>query len=145
VKAPTGSRADLASSGSWDAQLAGYASRRVGPGWLHLNLAYTALGGAEALPGFAVDNMWTFVAGYELWSPQRRVNWILQATAGTSAFRGTTPSDLAKASYLVLGGARVPAGKRGTLTFALVENIVELDNSADLILHLGYSRTFGSR
>ena len=144
VKAPTGSRGNLASSGRWDAQLAGHASRRLGPGWLHLDLAYTALGGIDNLPGFAVDNLWTFVAGYELWSPHRRVNWILQATAATSAFRGTTPSDLARPSYLILGGARVPAGRQGTLTFALVENVVELDNSADLVLHLGYSRAFGA-
>ncbi|MCG6961954.1 MAG: DUF3187 family protein [Acidobacteria bacterium] len=144
VKAPTGSRADLAGSGRWDAQLAGYASRRVGPGRLHLNLAYALLGGTDSLPGLTANNLWTFVAGYELWSPRRRVNWILQATAETSVFRGTTPSDLARPSYLVLGGARVPAGRRGTLTFALVENVVELDNSADLVLHVGYSRTFGS-
>lgn len=139
VKAPTGSQEHFGGSGGWDEQLAAYASRKIGPGWLHLNAAYTNLGGVENLAGFAVDDLWTFVAGYEIWSPRHRVNWVLQGTWATSVFRDTTASDLSDPAYLVLLGARIPLGERTTLTAAFIENIVQFDNSTDVALHVGVS------
>jgi len=136
VKAPTGSQEHFGGSGGWDGQLAAYASRDLGPGALHVNLAYTALGGVENLPGFSVDDLWTLVAGYELWSPRHRVNWIAQATWATSVFRDSTRSDLSDPAYLLLVGARVPLGERTTLTAAFIENVVQFDNSTDVALHL---------
>ncbi len=137
MKAPTGSQEHFGGSGGWDEQIAAYASRRLGPGWVHLDAAYTNLGGVENLAGFSVDDLWTFVAGYELWSPRHRVNWILQGTWATSVFRDTTASDLSDPAYLLLVGARIPLGERTTLTAAFMENIVQFDNSTDVALHVG--------
>jgi len=145
AKAPTGRAASFGGSGNWDGQVAGYASRSLGPGRLHLNLAFTALGGVENMPGFSVDDLWTAVAGYEIWSSHHAVNWIAQATWATSVCRSATGSDLSDPAYLLLVGARVPARAHGTLTFAIIENIVQFDNSADLALHIGYAHTFGGR
>lgn len=142
VKAPTGSQEHFGGSGEWDEQLAFFASRRTGPGWLHLNLAYTLLGGVENLPGFGVDDLWTVVAAYEIPSPHRRVNWVVQTTWGTSVFRDSTASDLSDPGYLVLLGARIPLGPRTILTAAVIENVVQFDNSTDVALHLGVSYRF---
>ncbi len=146
VKAPTGNVRNFGGSGEWDGQLAGYASRPTGAGSaLHLDLAYTWLGGIDNLPGFEVDHIWTAMAAWEIWSPHHRLNWVLQATFTTSVFSGATISDLSDASWLLMAGLRVPLGGRDLLTFAFIENIVQFDNSTDVALHLAYRHTFGGK
>ncbi|NOZ77622.1 MAG: DUF3187 family protein [Acidobacteria bacterium] len=142
VKAPTGNSNLFGSSGDWDEQVAGYASRKLGPGWLHLNAAYTLIGDIDALPGFETTDLWTFVAGYEVWSPSHTVNWILQMEISSSPFADATNTDLSDPSYLLLIGARIPAGANGYVSFAVIENVFRFDNSTDLALHAGYTVTF---
>ncbi len=142
VKAPTGNSHLFGGSGNWDEQVAGYASRKLGPGWLHLNAAYTFLGDIDAMPGFETADLWTIVAGYELWTPHHKVNWVLQTEIASSPFADATDTDLGDPSYLVLIGARIPAGSRGYLTFAAMENVFTFDNSTDIALHAGYTLTF---
>ena len=144
VKAPTGNIRNFGGSGSWDAQLMGHASRPIGTaGAFHVNLAYTWLGGIDNLPDFDVDNIWTATAAYEIWSPHRTINWVLQGTFTTSVFSGTTISDLSDASWLLMAGLRIPVGQRDLLTFAFIENIVQFDNSTDVALHVSFRHTFG--
>ncbi len=144
VKAPTGNVRNFGGSGEWDAQAAVYASRPLGRGGaLHLDLAYTWLGGIDNLPGFDVSHIWTVLGAWEIWSPHRKVNWVLQGTFTTSVFSGTTISDLSDGSWLLMGGFRIPAGRRGLFTMAFIENIVQYDNSTDIALHVDYRYTFG--
>jgi len=145
VKVPTGDEDEFGGSGNWDSQVMGYASRPLGPGTLHLNLAYTFLGGMDAPVGLDVDNTITGIAGYEIWSPHHRVNWVLQVTLATSPYRDTTESALSDAAYLVLVGARLPVGSQGHLTFALTENVFNYDDSTDIALHVGFTHTFDVR
>ena len=142
VKAPTGSSHMFGGSGNWDEQVAGYASRKLGPGWLHLNAAYTLIGDIDALPGIDTANLWTFVAGYEIWSPHHTVNWILQTEISSSPFADVTNTDLSDPAYLMLIGARIPTGPNGYLSFAFIENVLKFENSTDVALHAGYTMTF---
>jgi len=146
VKAPTGNIRNFGGSGSWDAQLAGYASRAMGrASALHLNLAYTWLGGIDNLPDFNVDDIWTATAAYEIWSPRYKLNWVFQGAFTTSVFSGTTISDLSDASWLLMAGLRIPLSHRDLLTLAFIENIVQYDNSTDVVLHVSYRHTFGGK
>ena len=142
VKAPTGDDENFGGSGSWDAQLAGYASRKVGAGFLHVNLAYTSIGGINTPSVLDTNDVWAVAGGYEIWSPHHRVNWLLQTTISTSMFQDATDSNLSDTSYLVFIGARLPMGARDRLMFGLAENIINFDNSADIALHVAYSHTF---
>ncbi len=144
IKAPTGNSRNFGGSGEWDAQLAAYASRATGhASALHLNAAYTWLGGLDNLPGFDVDHIWTAVGAWEVWSPHRRVNWVFQGTFTTSVFAGATISDLSEASWLLMAGLRIPVSGRDILSFAFIENIVQFDNSTDVALHACWRHTFG--
>ncbi len=146
VKAPTGNVRNFGGSGGWDGQLAGYASRSMGhASALHVNLAYTWLGGIDNLPGFDVNHIWTAMAAYEIWSPHRKLNWVFQGIFTTSVFSGTTISDLSDASWLLMAGLRIPVSSRGLLSFAFIENIVQYDNSTDIALHFSYRHTFGGK
>jgi len=144
VKGPTGNVRNFGGSGEWDAQLTGYATRATGrASALHVNLAYTWLGGIDNLPGFDVDHIWTVMAAWETWSPARRVNWVLQGSFTTSVFAGTTMSDLSDASWLLMGGLRIPVGRNDVFGLTFIENIVQFDNSTDIALHACYRHTFG--
>ncbi len=142
VKAPTGNSHLFGGSGHWDEQLAGYVSRALGPGWFHVNAAYTILGNIDALPSLDTTNLWTFVAGYEIWSPHHTINWVLQTEISSSPFADTTSADLGDPSYLLLLGARIPTSPNAHLSFAVMENIFQFDDSTDIALHAGYTVTF---
>ncbi|NOZ93838.1 MAG: DUF3187 family protein [Acidobacteria bacterium] len=146
IKGPTGNVRNFGGSGEWDAQVVGYASRATGSASaLHLDLAYTWLGGIDNLPGFEVSHIWTAMAAWEIWSPHRKLNWVFQGTFTTSVFSGATISDLSDASWLLMAGLRVPVDARDLLTFAFIENIVQYDNSTDVALHISYRHTFGGK
>lgn len=144
VKAPTGNVDDYGGSGNWDSQIAGYASRPVGhAGTAHLNLSYSRIGKIENLPIPTGDHIWSALAAYEVWSHRQKLNWVFQGAYSTSLFDGASDSDLSDASWLFTAGLRIPFNHRDLLSFALIENIGEFDNSTDIALHLSYRHRFG--
>ena len=144
IKAPTGNVNDFGGSGNWDGQIAGYASRPAGrDGTIHLNLSSTRLGRIDNLPVPTSGHIWSALAAYEKWSQYHKFNWVFQATYSSSLFNGATNSDLSDATWLFTAGLRTPADHHGFLSFALIENIGQFDNSTDIALHISYRHSFG--
>ncbi|HHG90823.1 MAG TPA: DUF3187 family protein [Devosia sp.] len=146
IKAPTGNVNDFGGSGNWDGQIAGYASHPAGrDGTVHLNLSYTRLGGIDNLPIPTGDHIWSALAAYEAWSHHHKLNWVFQGAYSTSLFDGASSSDLSDATLLFTAGLRIPVDHRDLLSFALIENIGQFDNSTDIALHLSYRHSFGGK
>jgi len=140
VKLPTGDQERLYGSGAADAGVQLLASRYFRRSCVHASAGLVYLGAWDAL-GTKDQVRASAMAGYEH-ALGRRVSAILQATVSQSPFDRLDLEELSAVSYQASAGLKVAAGERGMLFVAFTENLVHFDNTADIGLHLGFSRGF---
>ncbi len=140
VKLPTGDEDSLYSSGTADAGVQLLASRYFQRSCIHASAGLLYLGAWDALgtpDQLRASGMLAYEHGLG-----RKVSGILQATLSQSPFDDLDLEELSDVSYQVSAGLKVAAGERRMLFFALTENLVHFNNTADLGLHVGLSETF---
>jgi hypothetical protein len=81
------------------------------------------------------------MAGYER-AIGSSLSWVAQATVSQSPFADLEVDALAELAYLVDLGIKKGLGENRVLFFAITENLVNLDNTPDVGLHLGLTQTF---
>ncbi len=138
IKLPTGSADNYGGSGNPDGQIALYGSRPTQSGAIHFNLAYTALGGIDKLPIPTASHIESAVLAWETWNASHHLNWVFQGAWSTSLFNGAIDSDLADPTWLFTAGLRIPVGRHDLLSFAVIENVAQFDNSTDIAMHIAY-------
>jgi hypothetical protein len=142
VKLPTGEVDRLSSSGSADAGLELLGTRYFRGNCLHFAIGAAHLGRHEL---FDLDAQ-TIFSGMLAWEVAlgRKTTVLLQATVSQSPFEELRSGELtSETTQLTVGLKRVVGGQ--VLFLGVTENVANFNNTADIGLHLGVTRTFGPR
>lgn len=142
VKLPTGDVRRLASSGSADfgAQLLG--ARYFRRSCLHFSVGAAYLGRHEL---FELESQTVF-SGMLAWEIGLglKTTALIQATIAESPFGELDSEEIgAQSTQLTFGVKRVVGGQ--VLFLGLTENLANFNNTADIGLHVGVTRTFGPK
>lgn len=142
VELPTGDRDALFSNGSLDLGAQLLASRRLGRGRLHLAAAAVMVGAWDDM-GLDRQLLLAGTAGYE--RPLRqRSSFLVQLHAGQSPFSDLQLAGLGEDVFLVTLGLKRRLRSGTEVFFALTENALHYENSADIALHLGLTTGLAS-
>ncbi|MFN7943097.1 MAG: DUF3187 family protein [Thermoanaerobaculia bacterium] len=140
AKLPTGDVDRLTGSGSADvgAQLLG--TRYFRGSCLHFSLGAAYLGRHEL---FALDAQ-TILSGMLAWEVALggKTTGLIQATVSQSPFKDFGSDELGSASTQLTLGAKHAFGKN-VLFLGVTENLVNFNNTSDIGLHVGVTRSIG--
>jgi hypothetical protein len=139
LKLPLSDRDGALSTGRTDIGLQASLRRYAGIHAWYLNLAAVYYAGMENLVPEPAQVLPTMVIGYErLLTP--RTNLILQAYVSRSVYEReqTDLNELLGTKYQISGGVHHRRGAH-LFTFALTENIQNINNTPDVGLQMGYS------
>ncbi|MGE0641579.1 MAG: DUF3187 family protein [Thermoanaerobaculia bacterium] len=140
AKLPTGDVDRLTSSGSADfgAQLLG--TRYFRGSCLHFSLGAAYLGPHEL---YDLDPQ-TIVSGMLAWEIALggKTTGLVQATVSQSPFKDLSSAEIRSASTQLTAGVKHAFG-RNVLFLGVTENLANFNNSADIGLHIGVTRSIG--
>lgn len=142
VKLPTGRVDRLSSSGSADAGLEILGTRYFRGNCVHFAIGAVYLGRHE-LFDLAAQTIFSGMLAWEV-ALGRKTTVLLQATVSQSPFEELRSAELSsETTQLTVGLKRVVGGQ--VLFLGVTENVASFNNTADIGLHLGVTRTFGPR
>jgi hypothetical protein len=137
VKLPTGDEDDLTGSGSVDLGLQLLGTRYFRRSCMHAAVAVARLGESQLLDDQTVVSA---MLGFER-ALGRKTSFIAQTTLSQSPFGDLDIGELDDVSYLVDLGIKRGLSEKTVLFAAVSENVVNFDNSIDVGLHVGVTRT----
>ncbi len=140
VKIPTGQSRELTSSGSFDfgvELLAGHYFRRSC--W-HASIGIIELGPWKMLQ-LGPQHLLSGMMSYE-YALSRRSSAVLQATVSQAPFHSLGLSELSPLALQMSAGIKHSHGPDLTWFTAVTENLVHLNNTADIGIHFGVTETF---
>jgi hypothetical protein len=141
LKMPTGSSENLHGSGSWDYGIDLTASKNFHNSILSTNLSGVFPGEWKISPGIDVQPAFSWIVSYEyLWG--KNLSIILQNHVQTSYLRHEVHSDMSKTIYEWTAGIKYDIGSAFRISFAITENYIHHNNTADFGFHIGISRGF---
>jgi len=145
IKVPLSSRAKALSTGHADVGLQASLQRRSGRNAFYLNLAAVYYAGMDDLVTEPKRILPTLVAGYER-RLTPRTNLILQGYVSESVYEReqTDLNELTGSKILLSAGVHHRRGPH-LLTFALTENIGNINNTPDIGVQVGWSINPGWR
>lgn len=140
AKLPTGDVNRLTSSGSADYGVQLLGTRYFSRSCLHFSVGGLRLGPHEL---FAVETQ-TVLSGMLAFEVALggKTTGLVQVTASQSPFDDLGSDELSSASTQVTLGAKVAFGKN-VWFLGVTENLVSFDNTSDIGLHLGVTKSFG--
>ncbi len=142
AKLPSGDVERLTSSGSADLGVQLLGTRYFRGSCLHFSLGAAYLGPHDLL-GLEAQ---TIVSGMLAWEIAlgSRTTGLVQATVSQSPFGDLRSADIASASTQLTAGLKHAVG-RNVVFLGVTENLANFNNTADIGLHLGVTRSFGGR
>lgn len=141
VKAPTGDRSTLTSSGSVDLGVQFLITRYFARGCLHGAVGALALGEFKAL-GIDDQLVLSGVLAFERAIGDHMAT-LLQLTMSQSPFQDLGIRELDAATFQLTWGIKKVIGKRDVLFLGITENLGSFNNTPDIGLHFGMTRTVG--
>ena len=140
AKLPTGDVDRLTSSGSADLGVQLLGTQYFRGSCLHFSLGAAYLGRHEL---FALDAQ-TILSGMLAWEIALggKTTGLIQATVSQSPFRDLRSNEIASASTQLTAGVKHAFG-RNVLFLGVTENLASYDNTADIGLHVGVTRSIG--
>ena len=105
----------------------------------HGSLGVLRLGSSERL-GLGSQTLVAGLIGVERLLGER-LSLVLQGSVAESPFRELATSRIGERSVQVTGGVKVLVGRKNVLLAGFTENLENFNNSADINLHFGISRT----
>ncbi len=140
VKLPTGDVDRLTSSGSADVGVQLLGTRYFRRSCLHFSVGAAYLGSHDL---FGLDAQ-TIASGMLAWEVGigSKTTGLLQATVSQSPFGDLRSDEIDAASIQVTVGLKRAVGRQ-VLFLGVTENLASFNNTADIGLHLGVTRSFG--
>jgi hypothetical protein len=142
LKLPTGDAKTLTGSGSTDLGIELLGTRYYGSSCLHVSVGAARLGAHDL---FDIPPQ-TLLSGMLAWERAlgKSMTGLVQLTISESPFSDLDLENLNTLSSQITLGVKKAIGAN-VFFFGLTENVVNFDNSPDIGVHLGLTRTFGSR
>jgi len=141
VKMPTGNYQNLHGSGSWDYGIDLTASRNFNNSILSTNLSGIFPGKWKLSPQIEVHPSYSWIFSYEyIWG--KNLSLILQNLIQTGYLGKQKHGELSKTLFEWTAGIKYDLGAGIRLSFAVTQNYIHHNNTADFGFHLGISRGF---
>ena len=140
VKLPTGDESDLTSSESFDFGTQLIATRYYEQACVHASVGVLALGEWEAL-GISSQVLPSAMIAYER-SLGKAITGLAQFTVARSPFSDLDLAELSETSVQITLGMKKVIFGDNVLFLGITENLQNFDNTQDIGLHLGLTRTF---
>lgn len=139
AKLPTGSESRLTGSGALDFGAQLVLTRYFARSCLHASVGAVYLGSSEILD-LGGQLRFSAMAAFER-AVGSKSSLIAQVTLSESPFEDLALGELEEFSTLVTAGLKTVAGRQ-VVFFGITENILNFNNSPDIGLHFGVTRTF---
>ncbi len=141
IKLPTGNHKYLRGSGSFDYGIDLTATKTLRNSLISTNLSGVIPGKWKAMPQVQIKPSLSWILSYEyLWG--KRISLILQNQVHSSYLGKEIHPEISKTSFEWTAGMKYDIGNRFRLSFAITENYINHNNSADFGFHFGISRGF---
>ena len=140
IQLPTGNARSLAGSGSFDAGAQMMASRELGRSRIHASVGFVRLG-ADRVVGTAAQIVTTTTIAVSRMINDR-ASATIQMTMSESPFRHAGLAELTRRSNQLSAGFQRQIGRSMIAYVALIENMLNYENSADAALAWGVVRRF---
>ncbi|HUJ15781.1 MAG TPA: DUF3187 family protein [Thermoanaerobaculia bacterium] len=140
IELPAGNAQTLAGSGSFDAGVEMIVSRDFAKSALHVSTGVVHLGGDRVIGSDALIVVSGTIAGSRMISDRSSV--VVQLTISQSPLRHLGPAELTHRSNQLSVGMQHQIGRTAILYVALIENVLNYENSADAGLAWGITRRF---
>ena len=136
---PTGEEEDLYGSGNEDFGVQALATRYYERSCIHAGLGAVRVGESDVLH---TDSQ-TLVSGFLGYERAFGRTWsvVIQGSASQSPFKDSDIALLDEVAYLIDLGVKKGLNRETVLVFAITENLVNIDSSADFGVHLGVTWT----
>jgi hypothetical protein len=140
IELPAGDAAALAGSGSVDAGVQMIVSRSLARSAVHASLGFVRLGGDRPLGTRAqIVTSMTLAASHAV---GERAAVVAQLTVSESPFRHLGLAELTRRSNQVSIGVQHEIGRSVIAYVAMIENVLNYENSADAAIAWGFTRKF---
>ena len=140
VELPTGNARTLAGSGSFDGGVQMLVSRELGLTRIHASIGILRLGGDRIVGTSAQIVTTNTIAASRM--IDERTSATVQLTMSESPFRRAGLAELTRRSNQLSAGFQHAIGQSMTAYVALIENLLNYENSADAGLAWGITRRF---
>ena len=141
IKLPTGNYKYLRGSGSFDYGIDLTATKTLKNSLISTNLSGVIPGKWKAMPHVQIKPSLSWILSYEyLWG--ERISLILQNQVHSSYLGKEVHPEISKTSFEWTAGVKYDVGNGFRLSFAITENYINHNNSADFGFHFGISRGF---
>jgi hypothetical protein len=141
LKLPTGNYRSLHGSGSIDYGLDLTATKHLNRSFISTNLSAVVPGKWKLMPHLQVKPSYSWILSYEyLWG--NRISVVFQNLVQSSHFEGDVHSEISKAIFEWTAGLKYDIGNGFRLSFAITENYLYHNNTADFGFHFGITRGF---
>jgi hypothetical protein len=141
LKFPTGNYSQFHGSGSLDYGLDITATKKIGKSLVSTSISGIMPGAWKLLPEVRINPNFSWTLSYEyLWG--NKLSLILQNLIQSSYMNGNVHPELSKPIFEWTAGLKYDIGSGFRLSFAITENYLHHNNTADFGFHFGLSRIF---
>jgi hypothetical protein len=141
IKLPTGNYQYLRGSGSIDFGVDLTLTKRWGHSILNSNISYVIPGKWKLRPEQQMRHSYSWILSYE-YLFGKKISIVLQNLIQSSYFTGQINQEISKPIFEWTAGIKYDIGKRYRLSFAITENYIYHNNTADFGFHIGLTRGF---
>jgi len=139
LKLPTGNYRYLRGSGSFDYGFGLNATKKLRNSFISSNISWVIPGEWKLMPEIQINPFYSWILAYEyLWG--NRLSLILQNQVQSSYFGKEIHPEISKAIFEWTAGFKYDIGDGFRLSFAITENYIYHNNTADFGFYFGLSR-----
>jgi len=141
IKLPTGNYRNFHGSGSVDYGIDLTATKKLGRSFISTNISAVIAGKWKLMPYLQTNPSYSWILSYEyLWGD--RMSLVIQNLVQSSYLGSNVHPEISRSVFEWTAGVKYDIGSQFRLSFAITENYIYHNNTADFGFHFGITRGF---